>query len=387
MKILKLISKNAMRHKLRTLLTVLGLAVAVLAFVLMRTVVGAWYGGVDASSVNRLVVVHRVSFIYNLPYAYGDKIRAVKGVSNVTWAEWFGGIYKDRTFKNFFARYAIDNDNFLKVYPEFIVPPDQLAEYLKDQRACIIGIKTAQSQGFKIGDTIHLEGDIYPGDWDFIIRGIYKGRDRATDETAMMFNWKYIDERLRQTVARRAGNVGWYVVQVDNPNDSARISQEIDDMFKNSAAPTKTETEKAFQQSFVSMSGAIITAINYVSFVIIGVILIVLANTMAMTARERVKEYAVLKTLGFTGFHLLGLICGESLLIAFVGGVLGLGLSFPVIHGFQAMLPTMFPILPGLGLIMTLGMVIALVVGVIAAVFPAVRATRMRIADGLRQIG
>lgn len=387
MKILKLVFKNAFRHKLRTVLTILGLSVAVLAFVLMRTVVGAWYAGVDASSANRLVVVHRVSFIFTLPVAYEDRIRQVKGVSNVSFAEWFGGIYKDRTFKNFFARYAIDTENFLKIYPEFIVPPDQMADFLKERSACVVGIKTAKEHGFKIGDIIPLEGDIYPGKWQFVVRGIYTGRDKSADETAMFFDWKYLDERLRATVPRRAGHVGWYIVQVEKPSESARISQEIDEMFKSSDAPTKTETEKAFQQSFVSMSGAIITALNVVSFVIIGTILLVLANTMAMTARERIKEYAVLKTLGCTGFHLVGLIGGESLFIASLGGALGLVLSWPAIHGFQAQFPTMFPILPGLRLIMVMGGAIALLVGVVAAIFPSLRATRMRIADGLRQIG
>lgn len=387
MKIFKLVFKNAFRHKLRTILTMIALAVVVMAFVLMRMIIGAWNAGVAGSSANRLVVVHRVSFIFQLPYAYGDRIRRLPGVSNITWADWFGGIYIDRKFENFFARYAVEGENFFKIYPEFKVPPDQMEAFTKERNACIIGIKTAQQHNFKLGDTIQLTGDIYPGQWDFIVRGIYVGKDKSTDETGMFFHWDYLDERLKQTVPRRAGQVGWYVVELGKATDGPRISQQIDDMFKSSNAPTKAETEKAFQQSFVSMSGAIIKAIDVVSFVIIGVILLVLVNTMAMTARERIKEYAVLKTLGYTGAHIFGLIGGESLMIGAAGGALGLLLSYPAIQGFQAMLPTWFPIIPPLGLIMTTAGLIALLVGIVAAIFPSLRATRMRIADGLRQTG
>ena len=386
MNFLKFIFRNAFRHKLRTFLTILGLAIAVLAFVLMRTVVGAWYAGVDASSANRLVVVHSVSFVFHLPLSYHEKIAQVKGINKVGYAEWFGGIYKDRNFANFFARYAVD-DNFIQVYPEFIIPPDQLAAFEAEGNACIVGQKTAKQHGFKIGDIVPIKGDIFPGKWQFVVRGIYKGRERSTDETAMLFKWKYLDESLRKTAPVRAGHVGWYVIQVAHPSESARISEDVDSLFRNSPAPTKTETEKAFAQSFVSMSGAILTALNFVSYVIIGIILLVLANTMAMTARERNKEYAVLKTLGFTGKHLVLLIGSESLLIALLGAIVGLPLGYLAIHGFQSMFITMFPILPKLKWIMILGGLTALAVGVVAALFPALRASKMRIADGLRQIG
>jgi putative ABC transport system permease protein len=364
----------------------MGIAIAVLAFTLLRTVVGAWYAGVDASSANRLIVRHSVSFIFPLPYSYGQKIRGVQGVKEVTYAVWFQGIYKDRTFENFFPRMAVDPINFFKVYPEFLIPDDQLAAFNRERNAAIVGIKTAQQHGFKIGDVIPIEGDIYPGKWEFVVRGFYKGRDKTTDETQMFFDWKYLDESLQKTASRRAGNVGWYVAEVEKANLAPRVSAAVDALFKNSRAETRTETEAAFNQSFVSMFGAIITAMNFISFVIIGIILLVLANTMAMTARERTTEYAVMKALGFRGRHIMGLIAGESLVIAFVGGVIGLIGAYPVIRGFQKVFPTLFPVMNVSDETLIFSACAALFVGVAAAIFPTLRTARMTIVDGLRSL-
>lgn len=386
MNILKLIFRNALRHKLRSLLTILGIAIAVLAFTLLRTVVNAWYAGVDASSANRLIVRHSVSFIFPLPYSYGQKIRGVPGVKEVAFAVWFQGIYKDRTFENFFPRMAVDPLHFFDVYPEFLIPEDQLTAFHRERNATIVGVKVARQHGFKIGDVIPIEGDIYPGKWEFVVRGFYTGRDKTTDETQMFFDWTYLDETLKKTATRRAGNVGWYVVEVERANLAPRVSADIDAIFKNSRAETRTETEAAFNQSFVSMFGAIITALNFISFVIIGIILLVLANTMAMTARERTTEYAVMKTLGFRTRHILTLIAGESLVIAFVGGVLGLLGAFPIIRGFQAMFPTLFPVMNVSDETLIFSASAALLVGIAAAIFPTWRASRMTIVDGLRSL-
>lgn len=386
MKIVKLIFRNALRHKLRSLLTVLGIAIAVLAFTLLRTVVNAWYAGVDASSANRLIVRHSVSFIFTLPYAYGQKIKGVQGVKDVAYAVWFQGIYKDRTFENFFPRIAVDPINYFKVYPEFIIPEDQLADFRRERNAAIVGAKVAKQHGFKIGDVVPIEGDIYPGQWEFVVRGIYKGRDKTTDETQMFFDWKYLDEALIKAHSRRAGQIGWYVVEVERSNLAPRVSAAVDALFKNSRAETLTETEAAFNQSFVSMFGAIITALNFISFVIIGIILLVLANTMAMTARERTTEYAVMKTLGFRGYHIMALIAGESLVIAFIGGVIGLIGAFPIIAGFQRLFPTLFPVMNVSDQTLILSAAAALFVGIAAAIFPTWRASRMTIVEGLRSL-
>jgi putative ABC transport system permease protein len=387
MKFIKLILRNMFRHKLRTFLTIVGIAIAVLAFTLLRTVVGSWYSGIDAASADRLIVRHAVSFVFALPKAYEEKIKRVSGVENLSYAVWFQGSYKDpKEFKNWFPRMAVDTEHYFEVYPEFIIPKDQMEAFRKERNACIIGVKTARQHNFKIGDLMPIEGDIYPGKWEFVVRGIYTGRDRLTDETQMFFDWRYLDEGMQKTMPARAGRIGWYVVDVAKGVNSAAVSAQIDSLFQNSSAETKTETEKAFNQSFLSMYSAIITAMNFISFVIVGIILLVLGNTMAMTARERTREYAVFKTLGFSARQLLGIVSGESLAISLSGGILGLVAAFPIIKGFQMAFPNMFPLLPDPRWTIVLGTSAAVGVGLIASLFPVLRVSRTKIVDGLRHI-
>ena len=386
MQFLRLVFKNLFRHKLRTILTMLGIAIAVMAFNLMRTVVSSWNAGVEASSSARLVTVQSVSFIYPLPLSYRDRIEKLPGVKKVSFANWFGGVYRDKN--QFFARFAVDPETYFDVYPEFLVNPDEIAKFKQTPNACIVGIKTAQTYGFKIGDLIPLEGDIYPGSWSMQVVGFYKGREKNIDETAMLFNWKYLDETVKQREPGRDGTVGWYVVDINDPAQRASISASIDGMFANSSAETKTQTEKEFQQSFVSMSGAILTAINVISYIIIGVILLILSNTMVMTARERTREYAVLKTLGFSSGHLTTLIAGEALLISMIGGGLGLALTFPICKGVQEGLPGgWFPVFYVEPATVVFAIATAILAGVASSIFPIVRARQMRIVEGLRQIG
>ena len=233
-----------------------------------------------------------------------------------------------------------------------------------------------------------MEGDIYPGQWEFVVRGIYKPKNKSVDATQMLFHWEYLNQRIEQEMPRRANDVGWYVVKVDDPENAATISERVDVVFKNSAAETKTETERAFQQGFVAASGAILTAMNVMSFLIIGIIMLVLGNTMIMAARERTREYAVFKALGFSGKHLSWIIMGESLFISLLGGLLGLMIVRPLIAGFEAFLPKgWFPVFqmePG-----TTAMALAAVIliGLLAALFPIQRALTTRIIDGFRFVG
>ena len=386
MKILKLIFKNSMRHKLRTSLTVLGIAIAVLAFCLLRTVVTAWYSSEEATSPNRLIVRQAVSFIFPLPYSYLNKIENVPGVKEVTFANWFGGIYIDRS--NFFARLGVDADTYFDVYKEYQVPKDEMAVFKKQRNACIIGTDIAKKFNLKIGDVMTIEGDIYPGTWEFVVRGIYTPKYKYTDATQMFFHWSYIDETMKQQSPGRAGNVGWYVVYINDPSQSGSISRQIDAMFKNSPAATKTEDESSFQQGFIQSSSAIITSMNFISFIIIGIIMLVLGNTMIMSARERTREYAVLKTLGFTGKHLGWIIMGESLIISVIGGLLGLLLSYPVINMFAQFIPKgMFPIFILEPITVTIAVSAALLTGIAAAIFPIRKAISTQIVEGFRFVG
>lgn len=386
--ILRLVLKNALRHKLRTALTILGIGIAVMSFGFMRTIVTAWYAGVEASAENRMITRNAVSFIFPLPLAYRDQILKVPGVEEVTHASWFGGVYKDAAdWKNFFPRLAVDAETYLKLYPEFTLQADEFATFLKERNACVVGQKLAREHNFKLGDIIPIDGDIYPGRWEFVVRGIYKGRDETTDETAMLFHWKYLDEQVAELQPGRQGNIGWYVLKVTSPGDMPRVAKAVDDMYLNSRAGTKTETEKEFQQSFVSMSSAIITSLRAISYIIIGIILLVLANTMVMSARERTREYAVFKTLGYSATHLVGLIGGESLLIATIGGSLGLLLVFPAAKAFAKVFPTFFPIFNVEPITIALSVGAAFLAGIVAAIFPIFRTLRTRIVDGLRMIG
>jgi putative ABC transport system permease protein len=386
--VLRLVLKNALRHKLRTVLTILGIAIAVTSFGFIRTILTAWSAGVEASATNRMITRHAVSFIFPLPLAYRDKIAGVPGVETVSFANWFGGNYKDPAdFNNFFPRFGVDAETYLDVYPEFILPEEDRRAFLSERNACIIGEKLARQQKLKRGDLMPLEGDIYPGRWEFVVRGIYRGKDPSVDETQMLFHWKYLDERITEIQPTRSGNVGWYVFRVADPSEMPRIARAIDELFFNSRASTKTETEKEFQQSFVSMSSAILSSLEAVSIIIVGIILLVLANTIVMSARERRREYAVLKTLGFRPYHISGLIGGESLLIAVLGGALGLALTYPLAQAFSSVFATLFPVFRVEVETVALASLVALAAGLAAALIPTVRTLRMRIAEGLRAIG
>ncbi len=386
MKILKIIFKNAFRHKLRALLTIVGISIAVMAFGLLRTVVTAWNAGVEASSANRLITRQAVSFIFPLPYADREQIAKVPGVEVVTPFMWFGGVYIDK--KNFFSRMACDPETVFETYPEFLVSKESKETFIKERNSCIIGEALAKQFNLKVGDNMNLDGDIYPGRWQFTIRGIYTPRDKTVDATQMLFHWQYIDERMKVEMPERAGQIGWYVVKIKDPSKSAVISEQIDALFKNSRAETKTETERAFQQGFVASSGAIISGMNIMAFVIIGIIMLVLGNTMIMSARERTREYAVLKTLGFQGGHLISFIAGESLIISVIGGALGLGILFPFVAAFEAFMPKgFFPIFNIENSTIIIAASSALAVGFVASIFPIQRALKTSIVNGLRHIG
>lgn len=385
MEVLKLILKNALRHKLRTSLTVLGLVVATLAFGLLQTVVGAWYAGADAASNTRLVTRNAISLVFPLPLSYENSIRGIEGVTGVAYANWFGGIYQEP--KNFFPQLAISGRSYLDLYPEFVLAEDQRAAFLRDRKGCVVGSKLAAQYGFKLGDVIPIKGTIFPGQWEFVVRGIYDGKQETTDTSQFFFHWDYLNETLLKTSKRRGNQVGLYVVRIDNPDNAAAISGAIDRQFKNSLAETLTETEKAFQLGFVSMSEAIVVAIRVVSFVVIVIIMAVMANTMAMSARERLAEYATLKALGFGPGFLALLIFGESLLIALAGAAIGIVLLFPVARAFSAKMGTLFPVFEIAPQTLLLQALAALTVGIVAAIAPTLRSMRVNIVDGLRSIG
>jgi putative ABC transport system permease protein len=381
--LLRLIWKNVFRHRLRTSLTVVGIVVAIVAFGLLRTIVDAWYSGANNSSSARLITRNAISLVFPLPMHYAERIRHTPGVVGVTWWNWFGGIYQeDRTLPQF----AVDPEHYFDFYPEFVLSPEQRKAFMLDRKGCVAGQRIAEKYGWKIGDQIPIRGTIYPGTWNFTLRGIYTGADKTTDERLFFFQWPLLNETIKQLYPGRGDRVGTYIVKVRDPETAVEVGAAIDAMFKNSLAETLTETEKAFQLGFVAMSEQILLAIQAVSFVIIVIIMAVMANTMAMTARERGAEYATLKALGFGNPFIAALIFGESMAIALLGGIAGIALSFPVTGVFAGLVGTLFPSIEVSGATMAMQVAAAVLVGFIAALIPAWRSTHVRIVDGLRAV-
>ena len=381
MKFLPLIWKNVWRRKFRTTFTLLSIFVAFLLFGILMTIRTAFSLGVDIAGLDRLILIHKVSLIMPLPRAYQAQLQQVPGVDVVTHQSWFNGIYQDP--QNFFANIAVEPEPFLKIYPEFTLPPDQVKTWLADRQGAIVGKDLAERFGWKIGDRVPLTGTIYqpkPGQaWEFNVSGIYDGGD-GVDKTQFFFRYDYLAENSQFG----DGQVGWYVVKIADAARSVELSRTFDGMFANSSAETKTTTEKGFVESFASQIGdigAIMIAISSTVLLMFG---LVAASTMAQSIRERTSELAVLKTLGFSGGAILALVFAESLFIALVGGGLGLVVAWLFVQGGDptgGLLPIF--VLPMRDIL--LGVALMVTMGVLAGVMPAVGAMRLRITDALRR--
>ncbi len=383
----KLVFKNILRHRLRSALTIVGLVVAILAFGLLQTVVHAWYAGADMASAQRLITRNATSLVFPMPIYYRERIRAIDGVKAVGVSNWFGGIYKDESFTNFFPQFAVDTDIWFDLFPEFRTRPEELLAWKKDRQGAMIGRQLADQHGFKVGDRIPLKGTIFPGTWEFRVDGIYDAVDDTKITRQMYFQWAYLNEQMKKLSPRRAEQAGVFVVQIADPGRAAEISQAIDREFRNSLAETITETEKAFSLGFVAQTETIVAAVRIVSFIVIVIIFAVVANTMAMTARERLSEYATLKALGFGPGFVAALIVGESVMMAALGGLAGVAATFPVAALFKAQLASMFPVFKVTPDTVAMQAAAAAIVGLAAALVPSARSARMRIVDGLRHVG
>lgn len=383
---LKLVFKNIFRAKLRTSLTIIGLVIAIVAFGLLQTVVDAWYAGSNSASASRMVTRNSISLVFAMPIYYRERIKAVEGVKAVTISNWFGGIYKEP--QNFFPQFAVDHENFFDLYPEFIIPPDQLLAFKRDRQGAMVGRKLADQFGWKIGDTVPIRGTIYPGTWQFTVRGIFDGKDETTIVRQFYFHYDFINEELKRKAPRRADLVGIYIVDVTDASRTADIAKAVDAEFKNSLAETLTETEKAFQLGFVAQSESIVVAIRVVSFVVIIIIMAVVANTMAMTARERLSEYATLKALGFPPGFVAALIFGEAMVLCLIGAGIGILLTFPVALGFaNSPAGAAFPAFTVSTTTVALQLSCAIIVAIVASLVPSIRSANIKIVDGLRHVG
>ena len=381
----RLVFLNIWRNRGRALLTLAGLVVAVLAFGLLSTVVRAWYSGAESASQARLITRSAVSLIFPLPLSYGDRIRQVDGVQAMSISRWFGGVYKDN--KNFFPQFAVDPESYFRIYPEYRLTDQEMSKFIRDRRSAVVGRRLADTYGFRVGDMITLKGQLFPGQWEFLIAGIYEGAEEKTDTNKMYFNWAYLNEEIkRRNLSRDADSVGVFITSVTGADQAAAVGLAIDGLFQNSPKETLTETEQAFQLGFVAMTEAIVVAIRAVSYVVILIIMAVMANTMSMTARERTGEYATLKALGFSPAFVAGLIAAESMLLAVIGGLIGIAVTYPLASLFHSATGTLFKSFVVSLETNAMQMVAALVTGVFAALWPAIKSYRIRIVEGLRAI-
>ena len=383
MKFLPLVWKNLWRRRIRTIFTLACIFIAFLLFGMLMTIRAAFSFGVELAGVDRLVLIHKVSLIQPLPVNYQARLATVPGVQAVTHNTWFGGIYQDPS--NFFAQIAMEPAVYFPMYPEFRLAPEQMQAWLADRQGAVAGRALADRFGWKVGDRIPIQATIWrpksgTGDtWEFNLVGIYDG-DAGVDTTNFFFRYDYLDENR----SGGEGLVGWYIVKIDDPSKSVEMAQRFDEMFANSSAETKTTTEKGFVDSFAKQIGDIGAIMIAILAAVLFTILLVVANTMAQSVRERTSELAVLKTLGFSNTMVLFLVLGESIFIALVGGSLGLGVAWLVVQGGDptgGLLPAF--LLPARDVVS--GVVLMAVLGLLAGALPAMQAMRLRITDALRR--
>jgi putative ABC transport system permease protein len=383
MKYLNLVLKSARRSKRRTALTMMSVAIAVFLFAALQAVLDGFDAVAEASSSTRVVTIRSTSLMFYMPTSHGEIIKSTPGVRDVTWASWFGGIYKDP--KNFFGQFAVDPESYLRMYPEIILSPDDKRAFLEDRTGCIVGDGLIKRFGWKLGDRIVLTPGIpYYGtqDYTFTIRGVYKAGSSAVDNQSMMFHWKYADER---GVVK--GQVGWYVAEIADPDQAAHAALEIDQKFANSPYETKTDTEKAFSASFGKMLGNLNLLLGSVALAVVITTLFVAGNTMAMSVRERTTEIAVMRTLGFPAATIFVLVVGEGLVVSILGGAIGAAAARLTINGeFLSMTGGFIPAFGVSNWNVVVGLGLSALIGVLAAVIPAGMASRLKIVDALRQV-
>lgn len=385
MKFAFLIWSNLRRKKLRTALTFLSIAVAFVLFGFLSAIRHALTGGVSLEGADRLVVRHKVSIIQLLPVSYQQRMLQIPGVAAAAHLTWFGGTYQDP--KNLFMQAPVVPEEFLDMYPEILLPAEAKKAWLATRTGAIVGRKSAERYGWKIGDRVPIQTSIWAKSdgsytWEFDIVGIFDGKNQNTDTTPLYFRYDYFDES-RQEMVR--GLVGWYSIRVKDPAQAAEVARRVDQEFQNSPAETKTEPEGAFVQGFVNQIGNITLITAAILAAVFFTILIVTGNTMAQAVRERTGELGVLKAVGFASSQVLLLVLAESCLLAVLGGLSGLGLARLLTAGGDptgGMLPLFhFPtrdLLAGVGLSVGLG--------VVTGIFPALQAMRLRVADALRRM-
>lgn len=384
-------ARNLFRRPGRTILTLIAIAVTVLIFNVLRTVDYAWKVGAEAAAADRLATRHKVSITMQLPKRYIDDLRdpaKVPGIKAATWANWFGGKDpKERT--PFFAAFAADHLSWFDVMDEMVVTPEVLEEWKRTNNGAILGDVLATTFRVKVGDEVTVTSDVYPGDWKFKVVGIYTAKRKTVDRNSLIFRWDFLNNDPRATFTKE--QIGWVMSRIDDSTKSAQIARTIDKLFDERDDQTITMSERAFQLSFLGAFSAILDAFDYVSLAILVIMLMIVANTVAMSVRERTHEYGVLRAIGFSPGYVAGFILGEAVLVALIGGLVGVLLTMGLINAalgpfVETSMGAMFPYFrtPNAALLLALGGAVA--VGVLSGLIPAFGASRRKVTDALRRI-
>lgn len=389
MTLLGLAARNVLRNKVRGALTVLGVAISVLTFVLLRTVVGAWTAAADFAVKDRVVTRHKVTFIMTLPRRYAEDVKSAPHVRASTFANWFGG--KDpKHDKEFFGALAGESKTFFSVYDDMIVDKETLARWQSEPTGAIVGDVLAKKMGWKVGDRVVLESGIYPkdGDWEFRVSGLYTATAKSVDRSTFVFHWSYLNDNL---TGPGKDQVGWIVSRVDDPAQAASIGVALDRIFEEKEVQTLSQDERSFNASFLASVSAVLTAFDIISVVILAIMALLLGNTIAMGVRERTTEYGVLKAIGFENKHVVIFIVGESTVVGLLGGLLGVALSYPIVERglgrfLEENMGSFFPFFRIPPLAAALAFVLALGLGALAAALPALGAARLRPIEALRRV-
>jgi putative ABC transport system permease protein len=378
-KFFPLVLANLGRHKRRVFLTISSVALALFLFASLRTVVTTLARSAQFGSARRLIVQNATGLVFPLPLSYGNRLKADKGITQVSWANWFGGRYGDG--KRFFAQFAIDPTSYLSMYPEISVQEDQKQAFIRERSSAMIGRRLLDVFGWKLGQNVTIQGTIFPGDWTFTVRAVYTPTDPVINDDVLFFHHDYLEEKIG-----RPGIAGWYVVEISDPNNAAGMAKMVDDQFRNSSAPTKTGTEQAFNASFATMWGNVSLLMGTIGMAVVFAILLVTANAMMMNARERTKEVAVLKTIGFGNGRLFGMVMLEAGIITAIGAVIGLG-GAKLLYKTTNFNAAGF--LPGFDVTtdtLLMGAAIALLLMLASGLVPAIRAARLPVVQALRTV-
>jgi putative ABC transport system permease protein len=383
--------RNLGRNKLRTLLTIAGVSVAIVTFILLRTVLSAWTVAADHAAKDRVGTRHKVSFIMPLPKRYLEEIKQIPGVKGAAGANWFGA--KDPKHETeFFGSFAVDPEEYLEVYDEIIIPPEQREAWFQNRTGAVVGDALAKKMGWKVGDRVTLVGTIYPGDWEFQISGIYTAVRKSVDRSSFMFHYDYLNDSQAVANANSKDLVGWIVSRIDDPSRAAEISRTIDARFDERDQQTLSMSERAMNTSFIGMISAILKAVDVVSLVILFIMVLILGNTVAMGVRERTHEYGVLRAIGFLPKHLAAFVLGEAVTVSVAGGVLGVMISYPFVQEglgrfLEENMGAFFPFFRIDPVTIVWALLLAMLLGAVAAALPAYNASRLKVIDALRRTG